>query len=706
MMSDYHAEPTLVQLLHELDKFNEWDRLGLELGLDKADLEKIEKEQRGKVDSSKREMINLWFRSNKSCSWDQVAVALEWMKEERLASNIRRKYLSADPAPEMAKGTVRKRLSSSDKFARSLGDVEEKFLELVITIETALEEAEVPIRQLVRCCMISLNSEGRGSPAKAPGTNRLKQELKEVKDVAELFDIIQNHFCFLNYSLLERIVNMFLKDRTTVNKLMHEYQDQLEIFKTSTELQDLTKDIEQAHLSPPVSPAADTVSTCSTGGMCRVVLTLVGSWLPNSVKNVESLMKEIFQEKQSVLTHLKVVRGSVIISYLAPEFEADFLIAKANESKYILLLLGVQKLCIGDNLVFCETSNFSFQESLLKAVESNDTHIVLFLAELKQFDPDFLHDPSSESERSTPASSLFIASQLGFCIIIDILLKHGANVNTLTGDGRTPLMAASKYGHVEAVGMLLSGGASLEILDEDGDTALRYANDNNQTQVVELLLKSGANPSVVGTDKWSCLLVSCCDNNYEIVPLLLKYGADRHHTSSLGKTCLMMASESGHLESMRIMLNNASPAEINQTMKGGWCALSLAYDHPEAVELLLTHGADPNVYLEDGWSTLMLACEKNIPGTVNILLRDSRTKYNYMTKSGVTAYGIAEQKNYDDIKQTLKKAGVKPKSLLKTLVHLLIPSKSKYAQLEVRKKLPLTKKLAEVSTKALAQAVR
>ena len=98
------------------------------------------------------------------------------------------------------------------------------------------------------------------------------------------------------------------------------------------------------------------------------------------------------------------------------------------------------------------------------------------------------------------------------------------------------------------------------------------------------------------------------------------------------------------------MLNDAFVADrINQTMKDGWCALSLAYDHPEAVELLLTHGADPNVCLEDGWSTLMLACEKNIIGTVNVLLKDPRTKYNDMTNSGVTAYGIAEPKNHDDI---------------------------------------------------------
>ena len=590
-------------------KFNRWERLGLELGLEPEDLEKIEMEQRGNVDESKREMLGLWLKNSAtSCSWKQVAIALERMKEMSLSRSIRSMCLSDDSTQEIAKGTS---VSSSDNVVRK---VEVEFVELVVTIRKALEDGKppVPIDDLVLCCRDGLLP----SPPEELNSN-------EVKDVAKLFEIIQDRFCFHNYPLLELVVNVFLEGHTAVKKLMQKYHEHLEIFKNSTELQDIMKDIEQTHFSPPVSSSADTVSTCNTGGMCRVILTLVGGWLPRSVKNLDSLMKEIFQEKQSVLAHLEVVHGSVIVSYLAPEFEAKFLITKANEAKHLFLHLGVQKLCIGDHIVFCETnaSKFSFQESLLRAIESNNTHLVSFLVELKNLDPDFLHDPMPELQRSTPASSLFIASQLGFCIIIDILLKHGANVNVLTGDGRTPLMAASKYGHVEAVGMLLSAGASLEILDKDGDTALRYANDNNQPQVVEFLLKSGANPNVVGTDNWSCLLISCCDNNHEIVPLLLEYGADRHHTTTQGKTCLMMASQNSHLESMRIMLNDSSPAEINQTMKGGWCALSLAYDHPEAVELLLTHGADPNVYLEDGCSTLMLAHAKNISGTVNAILK-------------------------------------------------------------------------------------
>ena len=92
-------------------------------------------------------------------------------------------------------------------------------------------------------------------------------------------------------------------------------------------------------------------------------------------------------------------------------------------------------------------------------------------------------------------------------------------------------------------------------------------------------------------------------------------------------------------------MNDASVADrINQTMKDGWCALSLAYNHPEAVELLLTHGVDPNVCLEDGWSTLMLACEKNIIGTVNVLLEDPAQNIMIMTNSGVTAMALLNRK--------------------------------------------------------------
>lgn len=71
MMSDYHAKPTLVQLLRKLEELNRWERLGLELDLKPADLETIELEQRGNVENSKTKMLRLWLK-NPSCSWEHA----------------------------------------------------------------------------------------------------------------------------------------------------------------------------------------------------------------------------------------------------------------------------------------------------------------------------------------------------------------------------------------------------------------------------------------------------------------------------------------------------------------------------------------------------------------------------------------------------------------------------------------------------------
>ena len=233
-------------------------------------------------------------------------------------------------------------------------------------------------------------------------------------------------------------------------------------------------------------------------------------------------------------------------------------------------------------------------------------------------------------------------------------------------------MTASSHNHLDAVDLLVKTGADLEILDKDNDTALRYVNDHKNYEIMELLLKSGANPNVVGNDGWSCLLLACCDNLHKSVELLLKYGADPYHASSRGKTCLMMASQNGHIEALNHMLEVVPKEEINRQMEKGWSALSLAYDHPEAAELLLKKGADPNLPLEDGWTTLMLACQKEChPKTVDVLL-NHKADPDQGTITGVTPYGLARRHNHDQIMEALRNAGAKPKPLLVTVVTSLV----------------------------------
>ncbi|ELU14473.1 hypothetical protein CAPTEDRAFT_133977, partial [Capitella teleta] len=58
---------------------------------------------------------------------------------------------------------------------------------------------------------------------------------------------------------------------------------------------------------------------------------------------------------------------------------------------------------------------------------------------------------------------------------MDMLIKHGADVNIADNDGITPLYLATSYGHVCAMKKLLMNGADRNQQTRTGDTALHAA---------------------------------------------------------------------------------------------------------------------------------------------------------------------------------------------------------------------------------------
>ena len=59
--------------------------------------------------------------------------------------------------------------------------------------------------------------------------------------------------------------------------------------------------------------------------------------------------------------------------------------------------------------------------------------------------------------------------------IVELLLKHGADVNAQSNVGETPLMMLFRFAHVELVRILLRNGASLSLRNDRGQTALEFA---------------------------------------------------------------------------------------------------------------------------------------------------------------------------------------------------------------------------------------
>ena len=83
------------------------------------------------------------------------------------------------------------------------------------------------------------------------------------------------------------------------------------------------------------------------------------------------------------------------------------------------------------------------------------------------------------------------------------LLRHGANVNTRSGDGMTALHWAAERGDADIVAMLVDAGANVDATTRLGDyTPLLLAAKDGHAPVVELLLEAGADanrPTTTGT---------------------------------------------------------------------------------------------------------------------------------------------------------------------------------------------------------------
>ena len=115
------------------------------------------------------------------------------------------------------------------------------------------------------------------------------------------------------------------------------------------------------------------------------VIQLVGNWLQKTIMDLDKLLKVLFQGKTSVLSHVRIFPGSVIITCLTPLSEVDGLIKIAREQVPFMLQVGVCELMIGDTVVTSsqnDTSDFSFELSLIEVAQDDNIDVLSFLLDI------------------------------------------------------------------------------------------------------------------------------------------------------------------------------------------------------------------------------------------------------------------------------------------------------------------------------------
>ena len=122
---------------------------------------------------------------------------------------------------------------------------------------------------------------------------------------------------------------------------------------------------------------------------------------------------------------------------------------------------------------------------------------------------------------STPLNSAIRGKHME---MVSLLLEQKADVNLKDNSGRTPLLIAADVGNAEIIKSLLDACANVNAENDEGRTPLSYAAENAAPEIVKLLLSAHADPNGGSLD--APLLAAIKANDAVSVKLLLEAGAD------------------------------------------------------------------------------------------------------------------------------------------------------------------------------------
>jgi ankyrin repeat protein len=99
------------------------------------------------------------------------------------------------------------------------------------------------------------------------------------------------------------------------------------------------------------------------------------------------------------------------------------------------------------------------------------------------------------------------------------LIDLGADINVRTVEGATPIMNAVQSNKIDKLNLLIHSGALINLSDNRGFTALHRASEMGHIEIVEILLKYGADKSIIA-EGHTALSLATLTGQQKIIELL------------------------------------------------------------------------------------------------------------------------------------------------------------------------------------------
>ena len=257
-------------------------------------------------------------------------------------------------------------------------------------------------------------------------------------------------------------------------------------------------------------------------------------------------------------------------------------------------------------------------------------------------------------------SALHLAASLGCQEIVSLLLQRGASATLPDCDGNTALHIAVAADAFDVVKVLLDTDNQWNSVANGGydRTILRtnhVAQQSNQTRFVDMVNKMNQ----------TALHVAAFFNSHQVVPLLIEAGAGIDVGDHIDNTPLLVATwrRDAKISIVRALLkagcNVNYAGNINGESQNTALHLAIAPAKYEILQLLLQHGADPNLRNGSGSTPMHLATWLGSGRRVYEALLRAGAEVNAQDLRGNTVLHLAVIADDSSIIQSLLDDGAK-----------------------------------------------
>ncbi len=230
------------------------------------------------------------------------------------------------------------------------------------------------------------------------------------------------------------------------------------------------------------------------------------------------------------------------------------------------------------------------------------------------------HGADINSRGGYEMTALHVALTNGHLDTTKWLLDHGADVTAQTLFGATPLHLAAFSGQPEVARILLEHNAQANARSHRGRTPLHHALMNGHLEVARLLLDHGANADARDDSGNSLLYWAAANGSLDLIQMLLKQHAEVNARNDEGSTPFHTASNGGQLKVVRLLLDHAADAHVRDNTGKTPLHLAAASGHLKVSQILLELKTEINARDSEGRTPLHYASRDGTPDVAQLLL--------------------------------------------------------------------------------------